>query len=205
MSNDAKRPTASGLMEFLAYVKEKGLMAGRTAEAYKSATTRILQIDGENWEDTDLRSIDLDMQMDRFVRLQGTKFKPETLQTYKGRFRSAVAEYLRYQNDPMTYRGPISQRPERQRKPAPAASKSHPDAAAGTAREPAERYRQTEEPGGGRPSLVKYPFPLRSGQMAYLELPRDLSRVEAQRMAAFIASLAIDDGPELPPLGGPET
>ncbi len=40
--------------------------------------------------------------------------------------------------------------------------------------------------------LVQYPFPLRAGVMAYLSLPRDLQRGEAQRIAAFVASLAID-------------
>ncbi|MGH3301227.1 MAG: hypothetical protein ACRDOK_05950 [Streptosporangiaceae bacterium] len=39
---------------------------------------------------------------------------------------------------------------------------------------------------------MQYPFPLRTGVMAYFSLPRDLGRTEAQRIAAFVASLAMD-------------
>jgi hypothetical protein len=138
------------------------------------------------------------MQVDRFVRLEGTKFKPETLNTYKSRFRSAVTEYLRYIEDPMAYRGPAPQ--QRSDNPRRTSSARRPVAAAEAPKAThRDDDRRSGEEGGGRSSLVKYPFPLRSGQMAYFELPRDLSRTEAQRMTAFIGSLAIDDLPELMP------
>jgi hypothetical protein len=57
----------------------------------------------------------------------------------------------------------------------------------------------TAAAGARRPAssdLVQYPFPLRAGVMAYFSLPRDLRRSEAQRIAAFVASLAIDSAAE---------
>jgi hypothetical protein len=180
-------------------------MASRTAEAYRSAATRILAIDGEDWLGTDLRSIDVDMQMDRFVRLEGTNFKPETLQTYKSRVRSAIGEYLRYIDNPKSYRRPTSPRSERQRTSNRGGSSRLGSGGSDTGVPPQTEDRPAADGAvGDRPNLVKYPFPLRSGQMAYFELPRDLSRAEAQRMAAFIASLAIDGFLELSPGKGRE-
>ncbi|HEX4081635.1 MAG TPA: hypothetical protein VHX40_01635 [Acidimicrobiales bacterium] len=193
----AKEGTAGGLVQFLTFAGKKGLMAVRTAEAYKSAATRILEIDGEDWLNTDLRSIDVDMQVERFVRLHGTNVKLDTLHTYKSRFKSAVTEYLRYVNDPMSYREPTSQRSEKVRK-APRAEPKRQGTESSVSVSPRGADGSSAAQFEDRPNLVKYPFPLRSGQMAYFELPRDLSRAEAQRMAAFVASLAIDGYPELP-------
>jgi hypothetical protein len=57
--------------------------------------------------------------------------------------------------------------------------------------------------------LKVYPFPLRPGQFAYLELPPDLTRLEVERLAAFLLALAKKEQPlftasvldEVPPLG----
>jgi len=47
-------------------------------------------------------------------------------------------------------------------------------------------------PGHGS-AIITYPFPLRQGVLASLDLPPDLMRREAQRLAAFVESLAIED------------
>lgn len=198
MSNSTAKVTARGLIDFLDTASKRGFLVQRTAEAYKTAATKILKIDGESWEETELRSLDLDTQVDRFVRLEGSGFKPETLRTYESRFRSAVAECLKYEEDPRSYRGPAAQRrsvPRKSGKGGVAASES---GAVGDTSDTAEADGHRGDGGPpARPSLVKYPFPLRSGELAYFELPRDLTRAEAQRMAAFISSLAIDPVPEL--------
>jgi hypothetical protein len=41
---------------------------------------------------------------------------------------------------------------------------------------------------------MDYPFPIRPGITAHLQLPVDLTTSESQRLANFIASLAIDKG-----------
>lgn len=48
------------------------------------------------------------------------------------------------------------------------------------------------------PSVITYPFPLRDGVLASIQLPADLTRKESKRLAAFIESLAVDDVPALP-------
>jgi hypothetical protein len=182
--------TAEGLIAFLDWAARTGELSANTAAAYKTAVTRVLEIDGEAWADTNVRELDVSRQMDRFARLRASRYNPASLRSYGNRLSAAVTHYLKYLDDPSTFRA------------------AHPSAPRGKGSDKAKAARRTvpDSPGpvsGGDMAptgasraasgdLVQYPFPLRAGVMAYFSLPRDLSRTEAQRIAAFIASLAID-------------
>jgi hypothetical protein len=179
---------AKGLVEFLEYVRAKGILAGQTAEAYKSACTRVLAIDGADWATTDVRILDVERQVERYIRLRGASASPTSLATYRQRVKAAINLYRTFLDNPTAFRGPTPRRPggtarsrpkERETKVAPAAPTS----------EPAPR--QVGEPDAAS-SLVTYPFPMRSGAMIYLQLPRNLPRSEVKRLCAFLESLAID-------------
>ncbi|MGB6455394.1 MAG: hypothetical protein WBH47_13010 [Streptosporangiaceae bacterium] len=182
--------TADGLIAFLDWAARTGELSANTAAAYKTAVTRVLEIDGEAWTDTSIREIDVSRQMDRFTRLRASRYNPTSLRTYGNRLSAAVTHYLKYLDDPATFRAahPGTPRAKVSDK-AKVARNTTPDRSG-----PASRPDITST-GASRAAsgdLVQYPFPLRAGVMAYLSLPRDLSRTEAQRIAAFVASLAID-------------
>jgi hypothetical protein len=48
------------------------------------------------------------------------------------------------------------------------------------------------EPGGAISTSISYPFPLRPGNVIMLELPADLSAREAERIATFLKSIALE-------------
>lgn len=183
--------TAGGLIEFLDWAARTGELSANTAAGYKTAVTRVLEINGKGWMETDIRSLDLGRQMDRFARLRASRYNPTSLRTYGTRLSAAVSHYLKYLSDPATFR---TARPNTARNPAKAkASRETAPVGHGIGQDVAIA-------GGADPAaskdLVQYPFPLRTGVMAYFALPRDLRRTEAQRIAAFVASLAIDSGVE---------
>ena len=173
--------TAAGLLEFLDYARAKGILARKTADAYKSASSLVLSIEGEGWEATDLRNVDLDQQVNRYIRLRGQKASPQTLATYHQRVATAIDLYLDFLGNPAGFRGPAG-RPRQ--------------AVGGGRREtgPSVSNPPTQQPARGRKAtvLVTYPFPLRSGAMAYLQLPRQLSEADVKRLSTFLQSLAID-------------
>lgn len=178
--------TAAALLEFLDYARAKGILARKTAEAYKSASSLVLSIEGEGWEATDLRNVDLDQQVNRYIRLRGQKASPQTLATYRQRVAKAIDLYLDFLGNPAGFRGPAG-RPRK--------------AVGGDRRQngPSVSNRPTQQPARGREAtvvepadLVTYPFPLRSGAMAYLQLPRQLSEADVKRLSTFLQSLAID-------------
>jgi hypothetical protein len=178
--------TAAALLEFLDYARAKGILARKTADAYKSASSLVLSIEGEGWEATDLRNVDLDQQVNRYIRLRGQKASPQTLATYRQRVAKAIDLYLDFLGNPAGFRGPAG-RPRK--------------AVGGGRRQngPSVSNRPTQQPAHGREAtvvepadLITYPFPLRSGAMAYLQLPRQLSEADVKRLSTFLQSLAID-------------
>jgi hypothetical protein len=48
-------------------------------------------------------------------------------------------------------------------------------------------------------SLIAYPFPLKSGQMAQLNLPTQLDREDADRLTHFIRALVLEQPAQLDP------
>lgn len=191
MMSESKDGTARGLVEFLDYAADKGLLNKNTAAAQKSAVTKVLEIDGDHWEELDLRSLDLDQQVSRFQTLRKDKLSPPSLRTYESRFRTALNEYLRYLDDPGAYR------------PTSGSAKGGESTKGSKKRKRAEKTAET--PSGSttappaRDNLITYPFPLRAGTMVYLQLPKDMSSREAERLARYVQSLALDTAAEEEP------
>jgi hypothetical protein len=189
--------TADGLIAFLEWASRTGELSPNTAASYKTAVTQVLEIDGEAWTNTKILDLDIERQLDRFARLRASRYSATSLRTYRNRFKAATSHYVKYLEDPATFRTgqPKVTRPkssDRQQAESDSTAKSRKQA-------PQSRVTPTVVAAGESSDLVQYPFPLRTGIMAYLSLPRDLRRTEAQRIGAFVASLAIDPMPELSP------
>lgn len=175
--------TAAGLIDFLKWTQEKGLVKSATAGARRSAAQKVLEIDGEGWRDIDVRSLDVEEQFQRFAHLRGSKYSPGSLNTYGQRFRDAVALYLEYLANPTGFRAP----PSRSVKAAKTSGTARADH---IARSPETSPTVERSPTTTR-DLITYPFPLQSGELAYVQLPVRLGEVDAERLCAFIRSVAL--------------
>ncbi|MGQ0613950.1 MAG: hypothetical protein ACT4PV_09465 [Planctomycetaceae bacterium] len=160
------------------WAAEKGVMNKNTASGLKAACTQVLGV-LDDWENVDVKRLDVEETLTRFQNLRKKQFKPQVLETYKRRFRQAVSSYLAYLEDPGSWK-PTTRKPRTQ------ASENGRDA---SATEEMVHASGRELPSAG---LVEYPFPLREGQNARLVLPRDLKRSEVKRLAAFMTTLAVD-------------
>jgi hypothetical protein len=190
--------TATGLIAFLDWAARTGELSPNTVAAYKTAVTQVLEIDGEAWGNTRVRELDLDRQLDRFARLRASRYSAASLRTYGNRVRAAITHYLKYLEAPTAFR---TGQPKVARTTTSGKPRTGEPAAAVTGGKSNGRASSTPSAELTAPGdLVQYPFPLRSGLMAYLSLPRDLRRSEAQRIAAFVASLAVDPVTELGPV-----
>ena len=189
-------PTGQGLIDFLNFAAERGLMNPNTAGGLRAASREVLSaVENADWGTLDLRTVDPEDFGARFERLRASKFKPESLLVYKSRFRNAIQMYFAYLESPSGWR----YRPERpastRRKPGQAAS---PRPAAVTT--PTTQAGELPTP---RATIIEYPFPLRRGLVVGLRLPADLTRPEAKRLAAFIDSLAIESALDAPGVESP--
>ncbi len=179
--------TGKGLVEFWNHAADKGLMNGNTAGSIRAACKEVLSaVDGENWADTNIRGIDTGDYAERFERLRMSKFKPGSLTVYKSRFKNGVDMYLDYLENPSGWRYKAA-RPSagRAKTPDSHAAKPSPAASTGADISPLE-------------GTLEYPYPLRTGLVIRLRLPKDLTRTEAKRLSTFLESLAIDAIPQLP-------
>jgi hypothetical protein len=189
--SETKDGTGRGLVEFFDYLSSKGLMKKATAGSRKTAAVKVLEID-EDWEEMDLRALDLDQQVQRFHTLRKGDYAPGSLGTYESRFRSAVSDYLAYLDNPSAFRPTVSASGRKAKKTARHASDaaSVTDSAETEVRSVGSVPEPTPPP--PRSAHITYPFPLSGGGMAHVQLPRELTAKDAERMARFLASLAID-------------
>lgn len=164
-------------VEFWSWAAGKGLMNDNTAKTLAAAARQVIQVE-EGWQDIDVSSVDADHLIVRFRNMRARDFKPESLGAYARRFRQALDLFLRYQRDPAAWR---FQGHGARKSVLPAAVESQTPLAA------ADKLAVLEPP-----ALVEYPFPLRAGCLVRFTLPSDLTSAEAERLATFLRTLALD-------------
>lgn len=187
--------TGAGLVAFLDYAIQKGYLKTSTGQAMKTAVKEVLSATegAEGWETVDLTSLDEDDVLRRFETLRAMKFASGSLSTYKGRYSRAASMFEEFRASPATWSPSVKQRARAKGNVAPTvASPGLPKTEVGAPATPEPAPAPAPHPGHGS-AIITYPFPLRQGVLASLELPPDLTRREAQRLVAFIESLAIED------------
>jgi hypothetical protein len=175
--------TVDGLLAFCDYLIDKGYASSGAVGPWKSAAKQVFEaVEGENYGTTDVRAIDLDEYLSRFEDMERGHYKAESIASYGSRLRRAHEAYLAFLADgrtPQLRRGPQRQDGDRAR-PGPRTQTTPPAQAASTVAD-----------------LVEYPFPLRSGQLAYVRLPKKLEKTDAERIAAFVRTLVFEPMAEL--------
>jgi len=172
--------TVSELIKFYVYLGEKGLMNERTAYARSQAAQQVLSVLEES-EKQNLAALDRDTAFRRFVNKKGQRFTPDSLQTYKQRFHSALEEFLSYAKDPAAYKPPTSGTRERART-TPA------DSSPASGRGASSRSSRQGTPAAPE-GLLAYPLPLPSGVVAQLLVPPTLTQAEADRITALVNAM----------------
>lgn len=196
--SSTKDGTGQGLIEFLDYAASKGLMNRNTAGAQKSSVAKVLAIEGDHWQETNLREVNVDDQLTRFQNLKKSSYSPSSLRAYESRFRTALEEYFRYLDDPGAYNPKATGRESSSKRARKRGSRARSSPVAGSSPEPAG---ESPAVSATRDYLITYPFPLRESTMAYLQLPKNLTKQEAERLSRFVQSLALESiADEEPPL-----
>ena len=177
----------NALLAFIDYLSTKGLMNRTTASARKAAANRVLSV-LDDAEASDVSQIDLDDVMTRFHHLEGAKFTPESLSTYKSRLKSAIEDFLRYQRDPMNFK-PSGQSSGRRN----GTDRSRTaDVSMAPRQDPARRPDQPIEAPAASVSIL--PIPIRADLTIKVQgLPFDLTAGEANKIANVIKAMAQPD------------
>lgn len=175
MSNDRSR---KGLVDFLDYLANKGLMAKNTAMARKAAANKILGVLSDE-EALDVTRIDFDDVMRRFQNLEGQNYTPTSLTTYQSRIKGALDDFESYLKNPLGFRPNVQAR-ER--------SSNAKTSIASTAKAEFPQ-RQPQQPLHAQPVTTSsvLPIPIRSDLTVYIQgLPFDLTEAEARKISNVV-------------------
>ena len=186
--------SVTALLEFLDYLGDKGLANKNTVSARKASANKMLSILDEE-EKADLRDVDVGELSKRFGNLQGTNYTPESLQVYKSRTNAAISDFMRYKENPATFR-------------MEAGNGKSPQPKSGTGQTSAATNRpatKSEAPprtlAVSRPASFDVPVPLRPGSIVQINgIPVDLTAEEAKKIANVVMAFAavVSDAASLP-------
>jgi hypothetical protein len=177
----------AALTRFIEFVVAKGLVHPATAQGWRVATAKVLE-ELTPAEEEDVRKIDVESTFKEFLNRYPGRLSPASVGEYRRRVHRAIEEFVTWIAEPGSYAFRPPARPNkadaRRRLDAGAA----PVTMAGRARPP-------ERPAHPWPNSMSLEYPLRSDLLAQVVVPRDLTVEEAQRMGAFLLTLAVDFRP----------
>jgi hypothetical protein len=173
----------ASFMSFMDYLSDKHILNKNTAQSRKAAANKVFAV-LDDAEAADLRQLDMDMVYRRFENKEGRSYKPETLQVYRSRLGTALADFLSHAQSPGQFK-PTVKTPSSTR-PAPT-KKSKKVAVAAVREEPLPQVT-----GKHQGSALNIPVPLREGVTVMISgVPADLSEAEAARLAAIMKAYAM--------------
>jgi len=178
MSDEMYR--AARLVEFLRQAPEQGLLNSAVAKSRIAAVEQVFaELNAE--ERRDIRLIDVDRVCARLHKIEGSTIRPEVVELYGSRVQAALGDYLAWVQNPKGFTS-IGGEAVRGKKRG-ALSDRERSAEAGALEE------IQLSTSGRRDDLVS--VPLRENLTIYISnLPLDLSRQEARRIAGVIEALA---------------
>ncbi len=170
------------LLDFLDHAGDRGLMPTATAQALAVASRNVLGVLTEQ-ERLDLSRQDLDGVIKRFNNKRAKDFSPSSLKEYARRVHRAVELFLTWREDPANFTVKTRATTGARKKEKGKGSGLH---------EPENELTQPEQRPPA-PGTYNSAMPVRPGVVVTLSnVPYDLTRAEAERLANFIRMLTTE-------------
>ncbi len=169
------------LLDFLDHAGDRGLMPVATAQALAVSTRNVLGVLSDQ-EKHDLSQQDLESVIKRFNNKRAKDFSPSSLKEYARRVHKAVDLFLEWRHDPANFTVKTRSTTSPRRK----------DKEKDLSTQPADNVADHDNT-QTRPGTYHSAIPVRPGLVVTLSnVPYDLTRAEAERLASFVRMLAIE-------------
>jgi hypothetical protein len=170
-----------GLLAFLDTAGERGALPRPTAAALTVASRRVMQVLTAN-ERANLLNVKPAVVVKRFNQKFADRFSPGSLKEYGRRFERALELFKQWNANPTHFSVP-TRLTKRARGRAAAGAADGETRASGEEDAPAAR---------AGASSFHSSFPVRPGTVVtFLNIPSDLTKAEAERLAQFVRMLAV--------------
>lgn len=198
-------PTGAGLVAFIDFAMQRGVVRPNTGANYKVACMEILPLVlGDRWRDQGVFDKNVEWLLDEFARTRRDEVTPAGREHFREQLIGLLDLFRTYaergEGSTPEAAGTTAERPT-------ARMNGTTGDAHGVTRlpvqilAPAETGITTNEseavamPNGNQPTdagVLTYPFPLRRGVVVTMSFPVDLTTDESRRLARFIESLTIE-------------
>jgi hypothetical protein len=177
--------TAQGLIDFLSWATEKDYLTAATGNSLRTGVNKVLEAEPD-LDAIDIRHADIDDILHRFNNRARGKLKDRSVEVYESRFRTSIELYIKWLDNPKDWL-PAPSRTRKSTSSGGAGKRQVQATAAG-----ADGHDSTAVTPSG-PGVITYPFPIRPGLQGRITLPENLTSREADRISAFIKTLAMED------------
>lgn len=172
-----------GLLAFLETAGEHGSLPRATAAALTVASRRVMEVLTAR-ERVNLLNVEPAVVVKRFNHKFGESFSPGSLKEYGRRFERALELFKQWNANPSNFSVP-TRLTKRARQ-----GRTGTDSARGETRASFEESAPAVQAGDSR---FHSSFPVRPGTVVtLLNLPSDLTKAEAERLAQFVRMLAVE-------------
>lgn len=172
------------LLEFLDHASVRGLMPAATAQALAVASRNVLGVLSEK-EQEDLSQHDIASVIKRFNNKRAKDFNPSSLKEYGRRVSRAIDLFVQWREDPANFTF-------KTRATSSARKKERNEGAAATTGTSDGAF-DAVLTGPQRAGAYQSAIPVRPGLVVTLHnIPPDLTKAEAERLANFVRMLAVD-------------
>jgi len=185
--------TASGVVEYLDLIVEKGRASPGAITPLKTACVKVFEaVNGEEWGQATVKDIDVDDYIARFANLTRGTYSVSSVSVYKSRLSRVLGWYEKFMSaDQAGWMPTLSSRGSKQ------SSTKQPTSKATKLSTAVHSKKQEHSPvsyaaqGAANAELINYPFPLSQNRMGAIQLPTDIVEDDAERIASFVKSLVV--------------
>ncbi|HZM64018.1 MAG TPA: hypothetical protein VFB59_02695 [Candidatus Saccharimonadales bacterium] len=204
MTEDIGSGTAQGVVDFLSSLVKKGRSRPGVVAPLKIALTKILEkTEGDNWQRVDVTKLDVDDAIVRFKNLTLGTYTDASYRAYELRAKRAIDWYKHFLANPgwvpkESHRA-ITTESKRQVKADEdkgGQARSNDKSAPIQARELPSSDNATHSSAPYQPPKaepISYPFPLQSGDMARIYMPKSVTKTDIARLSTFLEALVIEE------------
>jgi hypothetical protein len=206
MTENIGSGTAQGAVDYLTSLVEKGRSRSGVVSPLKIALTKILEkTEGPDWPRVDVVKLDVDDVITRFKNLTLGTYTDASYRAYELRMKRSISWYRQFLANPGWF-------PKESSRSVTAESKKLLQASVGTVEGAGIGVGyELSSPKASRVSdvitdfgmmyeqlpkaeSISYPFPLQSGEMARIYMPKSVTKSDIMRLSIFLEALVIEEG-----------
>lgn len=196
-TTDMNSRTVDGLLGYCDWLKEKHYLGPSAVEGWKTAIKKVFEmVEGEGYGSFDLSNFDFDGYMRRFQLAAGSAYKHETVGVYGRRIRNAIDAHEHYltHGRPPAFRGSAT----RSKQAADAATKKAAAKAGKSSKTAGTPPKSDDTRGRSGAEFFDLIYPLASGPMVEMRLPKRMSKTDVDRLSAVLRTLQSEEQAQIP-------